>query len=186
MLQLFEAAVELDRRLQEASLSFCFIGGIAIQRWGMPRSTQDLDLTVLAPFGEESDVIDALLAVLDPRIADARTFAFRHRVLLGRRNQVPVDVALGAMPFEQAAVERATLFAIAPGASFRTCGPSDLIVHKVFAGRDQDWIDIRGIMVRSGALLDWNLITAELEMLLPLKDDATSLPRLLELRRKLE
>ncbi len=181
--RLFEVAAILDQRLVAAGLRFCFIGGVAVQRWGMPRSTVDLDLTVLAPFGAEGGVVDELLRLLEPRIDDARSFALRHRVVLARAEGVPVDIALGAMPFEEAAVERATPFEVAPGVAFRTCGPSDLVVLEVFAGRDQDWVDVRGILVRSGGQIDWPLVTGELEMLLALKEDATSLPRLEELRR---
>ncbi len=41
---------------------FCFIGRIAVQRWGEPRLTQDVDLTLLTGFGEEGPVLDRLLA----------------------------------------------------------------------------------------------------------------------------
>jgi hypothetical protein len=35
---------------------FCFIGGIAVQRWGEPRLTQDADLTLLTVFaGRDRD-----------------------------------------------------------------------------------------------------------------------------------
>jgi hypothetical protein len=183
--RLFEVATLVDKKFQEQGLEFCFIGGIAVQRWGMPRSTVDLDLTVLAPFGGESGILDALLRTVAPRIEDARGFALRHRVLLGQVDGVPVDIALGAMPFEEASVARATFFEVGSGLSFRTCGPSDLIIHKVFAGRDQDWVDVRSILVRSGRLIDWDLVVVELEMLLALKEDSASLPRLETLRLSL-
>ena len=49
------------------------------------------------------------------RRADAREFALRHRVVLVRSQAgVPVDVALGAMPFEERAVARASEFVIQP------------------------------------------------------------------------
>ena len=181
--RLFERASQVDAALSETGLRYCFIGGIAVQRWGEPRSTQDLDLTVLAVFGGEGPVVDTLLGLYEPRIRDARAFALRHRVLLLRAEDTPIDIALGAMPFEEAAVSRATRFEVAPGIAFRTCGPSELIVHKAFAARDQDWIDVRGILVRSGALIDWDFVISEREMLVALKEDTTTLPRLRELRR---
>jgi len=33
---------------------FCFIGGVANFRWGTPRLTDDLDLTLLTGFGAEA------------------------------------------------------------------------------------------------------------------------------------
>ncbi len=47
--------------------------------------------------------------------SDAREFALRYRVVLVRSQAgVPVDVALGAMPFEERAVARASEFVIQP------------------------------------------------------------------------
>jgi hypothetical protein len=38
----------------------CFVGGIAVQRWGEPRVTRDVDLTLLTGFGSEDDFVDLL------------------------------------------------------------------------------------------------------------------------------
>ena len=93
----------------------CFIGGIAVQRWGEPRVTRDVDLTLLAGFGGEDPIIDALLGAWPARIADAREFARRHRVvLLGTLAGVGIDVSLGALPFEENVVSRATAFSFGP------------------------------------------------------------------------
>ena len=73
-----------------------------MQRWGEPRLTQDVDLTLLTGFGNEEAFIDGLLAGFEGRRPDARSFALRYRVLLLRAsNGVPLDVALGAMLFEE-------------------------------------------------------------------------------------
>lgn len=53
-----------------------------------------------------------------------------------------------------------------------------LTVYKVFAGRPQDWLDVEGIVVKSGSRIDWRNVRAELRTLLELKEDAESLPRL--------
>ena len=121
----------MQAQLTARGLRFCFIGGIANFRWGTPRLTNDLDLTVLTGFGGEEPVIAALLEDLTPRFADAVAFAQRHRVLLLRTTDgIAVDVALGAMPFEEATIERATEAELAHGAFLRTCSATDLVVHK--------------------------------------------------------
>ena len=76
------------------------------------------------------------------------------------------------------ALERSLLVEIADGVRLRLCSPDALIVFKVFAGRPQDWLDIEGIVAKSGARIDWNGVRADLRMLLELKEDADSLPRL--------
>jgi hypothetical protein len=56
-----DAAREILDWLEAHDLHACLIGGLAVQRWGEPRLTQDVDLTVLAEYGKEEDVVDALL-----------------------------------------------------------------------------------------------------------------------------
>jgi hypothetical protein len=149
------AARELLDWLAERKLRGCVIGGIAVQRWGEPRLTQDVDVTVIAAVGNEEKVIDALLARFAPRRADARAFALRYRVLLLRAaNRVPLDVALGATPFEIEAVKRASSYELEPGCRIRTCSAEDLVIHKAVAGRPRDLADIEGIVARRGRRLD--------------------------------
>ena len=181
---IFSAALEVQAFCQARGFRFCFIGGLALQRWGEPRLTQDVDLTVISGFGRELEYADQFLSAFSPRIPDAREFALRHRVLLllGRAG-IPLDVALGAMPFEERAVDRSSPFAVVEGISLRTCSAEDLIVFKAFASRPQDWIDIEGITIRQSRQLDAYLIWQELIPLLELKEDQHTEPRL---RRLLE
>ena len=84
MLDVLAAAVEVQRLCLRHDWKFCFIGGIAVQRWGNPRFTVDVDLTLLTGYGVEEQFVDHLLAELEPRRGDARQFAVLHRVLLAR------------------------------------------------------------------------------------------------------
>jgi len=173
------ATAELQGFCEAAGWRFCFIGGIAVQRWGEPRLTQDADLTIMTGFGGEASFVDALLASFEGRRPDAREFALRNRVvLIATAEGVPVDISLGAMPFEERAVARATDYAIAPDVVIRTCSAEDLVVMKAFAGRARDWLDIEGIIDRQAEKLDSKLIFAELDPLLELKEDPASSPRL--------
>jgi hypothetical protein len=82
MIDLFEAARQLQEFCDLQGWRSCFIGGLAVQRWGEPRVTRDIDLTVLAGFGSEQRIIDPLLDHYTARVKDARDFAQRRRVLL--------------------------------------------------------------------------------------------------------
>jgi hypothetical protein len=178
---IFAAANEVQVACGDALLKFCFIGGLAVQRWGEPRMTRDVDMTLLTGFGAEEHFIDEMLFYFDERIPDAKGFALRNRVLLLKaKNGVPLDVSLGAMPFEERTIERSSIFQVAAGIGLRTCSAEDLIVHKVFAGRAKDWEDVRGIVGRQPALAT-NVIWDELLPLLELRDDVTSEPKLRQL-----
>lgn len=158
---------------------FCIIGGIAVQRWGEPRLTQVVDVTVLSGFGSEAEFVDALLSGFRGRILDARDFALRHRVvLLESASAVPIDVALGGIPFEERVVARASAFDVGGPLPLLTCSAEDLVVLKAFAGRDKDWIDVEGVVTRQGGGFDAALVLRELEPLLELRGDSHSLPRL--------
>lgn len=187
MKSLLQAGARLQRQLLALGLPFCYIGGIANFRWGTPRLTTDLDLTVLAGFGGEEPVIQALRDTLEARIADATEFALRHRVLLLRTPEgLAVDVALGAMPFEAGAVARATDAELAPGAVLRTCAATDLVVHKAFAARPQDWVDIEGVLIRQRGALAWPQLWADLAELAALKEAPTLLDELERVAQRAE
>ena len=147
---IFAAALEIQDFCRRKKWRFCFIGTIAVQRWGEPRLTQDVDLTIVTGFGLEETYVDQLLESFDSRIAEGKAFALRNRVLLLQSSAgIPIDVAMGAMPFEGRAVERASAFPIEANESLTTCGAEDLIVFKAFADRDKDWLDLAGIVLQA-------------------------------------
>jgi len=111
------AGAAVQRVLEGRDWQFCFIGGVANFRWGTPRLTNDLDLTLLAGFGNETAYAEALLTEFEGRIPDALEFALRHRVVLLRTDDgFAIDVALGAMLFEAATIQRSSKSEIVPGA----------------------------------------------------------------------
>jgi hypothetical protein len=178
------AAVRLQDFCLEHAWRFCFIGGLALQAWSAPRLTIDADITLLTGFGGEEHYIDALLDAFSSRMPNAREFALQNRVLLlSHDGETGIDVSLGALPFEERSVERAVMRLVATGCRLRVCCAEDLIIHKAFASRDQDWADVDGILMRQGSTLDTRLIFEELRPLASLKDD-TIVPRLERLMRK--
>jgi len=177
--ELLQTASKIDEFLKRQSWKFCFIGGVAIQRWGELRFTRDVDLTLLTGFGNEEQFIDVLLKEFRPRQPDSREFALRSRVLLAKTtNGIEVDIALGALPFEERTIARASVWEIAPAVSLTTCSAEDLVVHKAFASRDLDWGDVERILIRQHGKLNLDQIRSELKPLLELKGEPESLHRL--------
>lgn len=130
--------------------------------------TADVDLTLLTGFGGEGVFVDRLLSVFRGRLPDTREFALAHRtLLLWATNGIPLDVSLAAMPFEEHTMERSSGWLAGDGLRLTTCSAEDLIVHKAFAGRDKDWLDVRGILVRRRETLRMEIVWEEL---LPLLD----------------
>ena len=77
MITLLQAGARLQRTLEAQRWRFCFIGGVANFRWGTPRLTTDLDLTLLTGFGREPDFVRMLLGLFASRIPDPAAFAER-------------------------------------------------------------------------------------------------------------
>ena len=186
MTALIEAAASLQALCEAMQWRYCFIGGLAVQRWGEPRETVDVDLTLLTGFTEEARYISVLVDRFEPRRPDAVGFAMANRVLLLRApSGVGLDIALGGLPFEESAVARASLFRFPPDTQLRTCSAEDLIVLKAFADRPKDWMDIEGVMIRQSDHLDWAYVLSELAPLAELKDAPEILDKLERLRAQL-
>lgn len=165
------AAAELQAVCEAEGWRYCLIGGLAVLRWGEPRETVDVDLTLLTGFRDEDRFASVLLARFEPRIDNAREFARTRRVLLLRAaTGVGLDIAFGGVPFEESAVNRSTVFTFPPDVPLRTCSAEDLIVFKAFAERPKDWMDIEGVIVRQGSALDWDYVRQQLAPLAELKD----------------
>ncbi|MGI8576001.1 MAG: nucleotidyl transferase AbiEii/AbiGii toxin family protein [Egibacteraceae bacterium] len=175
---LADAAAEVQQACDERDWRFCFIGGLAVVRWGEPRLTRDVDLTLITGYGEEASYVDALLERFPGRLDETRAFALDNRVLLLRAtNGIPIDAALGALPFEERAVQRASSFRLADQ-ELTVCSAEDLIVHKVFAGRPHDWADVEGVIARQGSGLAAQVILEELGPLLDASGHSERLRRL--------
>jgi hypothetical protein len=171
VIEVIQAAAEVQAECERNGWQFCFIGGLALQRWGEPRVTADVDLTLLTGFGTEERFVDLLLKRFEPRISDAKQFALMNRALLLRaKSGVGIDVALAAFPFEETAIARSTTFLYPGDVPIRTCSAEDLIVMKAFANRPKDWVDVAGIITRQTGKLDWNYIRAQIGPLAALKE----------------
>jgi hypothetical protein len=163
---------------------FCFVGGVALQRWGEPRVTEDADIILLTGFANEDRYIDELLRHFSPRLTDVKEFALTNRVLLLQSTTgIGIDVALGGVPYEELVVGRATDFAFLPELSLRTCSAEDLIVLKAFADRPRDWEDVESVVIRQKTL-DWDYIESQIEPLAEAKESPHIIERLSGLRRQ--
>lgn len=184
MIDLITEAQKFQAYCEGLGWEFCFIGGLALQNWGEPRLTRDIDVTILAGFGTENEFSSAILEAYRPRLPNAAVFAQQHRVLLVQTDAgIDFDVSLGALPFEEQMIRRSTKVEYLPGVELRICSAEDLIVLKSFANRAQDWEDVSSVVTRQGASkLDWDYIISSLEPLVALKEEPQILERLEGLR----
>lgn len=181
MVPIFLTAQKVQNVFDSKGWQFCFIGGVALQRWAVPRLTNDVDLTLLTGFGNEEHFIQRILVDFEGRIDDAASFALRNRVLLVKSGNVGIDISLGALDFEKSAVSRSSEWKPLPDICLRTCSAEDLIVFKSFADRLQDWADVENILSVQKDL-DWDYISDQLKPLVEIKERPEILTKLHELR----
>ena len=149
----FQAADALQKFLQAQGWPFCFIGGLAVQHWGEPRVPDFLEKAV-----------------------------WSRVVLLKDEHGVGLDVALGALPFEEQAIARARDVKFLDNWSLKICSAEDLLVMKSLAGRSRDWLDVETVLIRQGTKLDWSYVMRELSPLAELAEKPDA-PRELERMR---
>jgi len=180
---LFQLAEEVQEICKRNQWDFCFIGGLAVQRWGEPRLTVDIDLTLFTGFGREEVFIDELLKNYTGRRRDTKEFALMSRVLLLQStDKIGIDIALGALPFEKKLMKRASYYEFLPGLKLLTCSAEDLIVLKSFAARPKDWLDVEGVIIRQDNKFDWGYIHKQLKPLCELKEAPEIMDKLNSLR----
>jgi hypothetical protein len=172
-------AVETGQFLDLQKWSHYFIGGIAYLRWGEPRQTTDVDAVLLAGLGNEKQFTEVLTAAYESRIDNPIPFAIQNRIVLVEdKRGIGIDLSLGALPFEERMMQRASVWVIPEHGELRTCSPEDLITLKSIASRPQDWIDVEKVIIRQGAKLDRDLILEELTPLVQLKEEPEILTQL--------
>src|SRR5262249_1966547 len=104
------------------------------------------------------EYIGALLSSYSPRREDAAQFARRNRILLLKAaDGTGIDVSLGALPFEELAVSRASDYTFVGGGTLRTCSAADLVLLKLFPARPIHLRDAESVGVRHKTSLDWRL-----------------------------
>ena len=146
---------EVHEFLTREGIPYALIGGIALQWWGEPRFTRDVDVTILVNLGEEEKVIKKILSVFSARIPDAMEFALRNRICLIRgKEDYEVDISLGIPGYEEEVMRRAVECKLEKGHIVKICSAEDLIIHKTVAGRPRDLADIESVIMRQGKKLD--------------------------------
>lgn len=90
------------------------------------------------------------------------------------------------MPFEAGTIARARDAELVRGAVLRTCSATDLVVHKAFAARPQDWVDFEGVLVRQKGALAWAQLWADLGELAVRKEAPELLDELERVARRAE
>jgi predicted nucleotidyltransferase len=166
---ILDAALEIARFLEKRKIPYAVLGGLAVQYFGEPRNTVDVDLVVLVRPERTDAFFEDVVRVFPPRLTDAVSFAKTNRILLVRsKDGTPIDISLGIPGYEEGVMKRAISVPMPGKRSVQLIGAEDLIIHKCVAGRARDLEDVQGVLIHQKLRLDFKLIRRTLDEFRPL------------------
>lgn len=142
---------KIAKALDGASIPYMIIGGQAVLRYGEPRLTRDIDITLGLDAGGAERVL-AVVKKLKFRILvdDVDDFISRTMVLpvSDDRSGIRIDLIFSNSSYEKSAIERGVAVNIG-GVPVRFASLEDVIIHKIIAGRPRDIEDIKAILLKN-------------------------------------
>lgn len=153
--------------MEELGAGWYLFGAQAVQVWGLPRLSADVDVTVLPGEVSSAALVESLeRRGFDLRVSDVEDFVRRTRVLpfVHRTSRLPLDLVLGGPGPEEEFLSRARKVLV-EGVEIPVISPEDLIVTKVLASRPKDLEDVRGILRSRGQSLDLGRVRSLLSLL---------------------
>jgi hypothetical protein len=158
---------KLARLLDREKATYAFMGGVALNVWGIPRATFDLDVTLFVDEERSAHLIAALER--DGWVVD-EIYKRGHRDVVGGmptlHAQLPVgptmltvDLFLATTPFLESTLTRRKHIDLGRG-PISVVSAADLLLFKLVAGRRKDVVDIDNLLTVQGVperdhLLTW-------------------------------
>lgn len=158
-INIFEQSLQdITAILDENHIEYMIIGGLANAKWGYPRSTLDIDITIWISDDKIKNFISLLANKYTLLVENPLEFISETRVLPinGPKNQ-RIDLIFGSLPFEKSAIDRAVKIQIGKTA-VNFCTAEDLILSKIISDRPKDLEDARGILKFQKGTLDYDYL----------------------------
>ena len=141
----------LAKELADRSVPYMVIGGQAVLRYGEPRLTKDIDVTLglgVDGFQTIREMVRALAFVII--VEQPEDFVRKTMVLpvLDEDSGIRIDFIFSFSEYERQAIARAVSV---PMKDTSVCFASleDVIIHKIVAGRPRDIEDVRSILLKN-------------------------------------
>jgi len=144
--------------LDNNKIEYMVIGGIANVKWGNPRATLDIDITIWIPDEKIKNLLSVLAIEHTLLVENPLEFISKTRALpvKNSKNQ-RIDLIFGSLPFEENAIKRAVKVQIG-NTAINFCTAEDLILLKIISDRDKDTEDVRGILQFQKKNLDYDYL----------------------------
>jgi len=137
--------------LENHGYRYALIGGIALSQWGVVRATYDVDIKLLVPDNDYAAMRAVLRAAFPQRARE--TMPQNPLIVAVTVGDVIVDFLLALPGYEELIIERAVRRDLDGWAAW-ICSAEDLIIQKVVAGRERDWLDVEALLIEQHGKLD--------------------------------
>jgi len=154
LVQAFQIIIKF---LEEEKIDYMVIGGIANSIYGNPRQTFDIDIKIDLDEQNLKKFITQLKTVGKLVPKDPVDFVNQHNVLPIDIQSVRIDLVMGRLAFEKAAIKRGIrkkLFGVEANIS----SVEDLVIQKSISTREKDWFDIRELIQLQRGKIDWDYL----------------------------
>ncbi len=164
---IYYSIADLEKMLKELAglfprlgIPYMLIGGLAVDLWGRPRATLDIDFSILA---NDADVKKLLSAAAKLSYIENNEWGPYLYLIVRKlqvrlmKNGVNVDVLLQRDMHDVKAMSRRRRKRIG-GLSIYVPSPDDLILQKLKVGRPRDFEDALAVMVRSKKDIDFRYL----------------------------
>lgn len=141
--------------LEANGLRYVFIGGMALTQWGVARFTQDVDIKVLVPdfqYREARELIRSRFTEAARADADESPLIVAVKI-----DGITVDFLLALPGYEELIITRSVRRKM-DGWEAWVCSAEDLVIQKVVASREKDWLDVEELLIAQWGRLDLGFI----------------------------
>jgi hypothetical protein len=148
-----EVAAKLAPLLEKAKLPYAIGGALAYGRYGVPRTTLDVDFNVFVDVADAARVVAVLKKARVVFADDVLAQAEREGMFIGDYGHTRVDVFLASIPFSREAAK--TRVRLREGRrSLWFLAPEAIAVFKLLFFRGKDVIDLERLVATMGKQLD--------------------------------
>jgi len=152
-----EAVLHVARALESTRVPYAFMGGLALNAWGIPRATFDIDF-VVATADEAFGPFLHNLRASDVEPDEPHLRGYRDQLagmekvtarLLAGDHWYRLDIFRSSTPFLESVIGRRARTRVRSTDVF-VVSAADLVLFKLLAGRRKDWVDIDNVIAVQG------------------------------------
>lgn len=145
--------------LDQRSIPYAVMGGLAVRVYAIPRFTNDVDLTISLGRDELPALFEALRSInceIPPPywtgwLDSVAGLPLFKAVFIGSERSVEIDLFVAETKFQQSLIQRRQRIQVGTE-QIAFVSPEDLILLKLIASRPRDLIDVQDILFTMGEL----------------------------------